>query len=152
MPRLLFVRSLFAGDQRIVHRRNFPVLIVAMNFCCSVHEERSLARPSVSLRRGRELKIVIIPIRVRRNAVAKNIAALFSGRHISRHQRSLLRRDLILRRRAKLRQRFRQFSKRALLTPYRLGQRAQIGNRCVLARRQIRRRPLFRQLRHVEQN
>src|ERR1700683_2621775 len=89
MSRSLFVRGFFAGYQAIIHGGHFSVLVIAVNFSRGIQEERSFAGFWVGLGSGRQFEIIVVSIRVRRNAVAENVAVVFSRRHVRRHQRRL---------------------------------------------------------------
>ena len=114
----LFQRGSFPGDKGILIRGHRAVFVVAVNFSFDVHEERSMPQLSVRLRSCRQLEIIVVAICVWRDAITEEVAALFSGSEVRRYQRSLIGRNLVRRRGAQLRERFRQLAKRVPVSLY----------------------------------
>ena len=81
--------------------------IRGMNFAGSIHEERPAARFPIVARRRTQFELCVIFIGSGHNPITKLIPILAPRCEIFIDERGLLRRNLILGRRAELRERFR---------------------------------------------
>src|ERR1700722_10622243 len=120
----LFGRRFLAGDERIFGRGHGAMFVVTVNFPSGVQKKRAASRSAIGFWRRGKFERGIISADVRNDAVTVFVAAGSSLGEFGADQRSLLRRNLILRCGSQFCKVFGQLTKGAKISLHRFGEAA----------------------------